>query len=65
MAISTSHTIICDGCDTDTGTSQRTQREAIEYAQRGGWTVSGDLDSETYGDAACDDCASGEGNDDA
>jgi hypothetical protein len=59
MAISTSHTIICDGCGADTGSSRPTQHEAIEYAQRGGWTVSGDLDSELYGDAVCNDCSGG------
>jgi hypothetical protein len=58
MAISASYTIICDGCGTDTGGSQRTPDDALDYAERGGWTVSEDPTSETYGSAVCEDCAS-------
>ena len=51
MGLTVSYGLDCDICGTDTGSSQRTQEDAWDYAWRGGWWV-----NKGYGAAVCDEC---------
>lgn len=54
MSILASFTVCCDLCETDTGDSQPTEEEAMDYAVRGGWSVY--EGEETWDQIICDNC---------
>ena len=52
MSIHADYWLTCDICETDTTDSRPTLEEAIEYAERGGWSIY-DLDENLI---MCEDC---------
>lgn len=60
MAITADYWVHCDGCGDSTEASQPTPADALDYAERGDWTVSKDPENpETFGSAVCPPCAEG------
>jgi hypothetical protein len=63
MALHANYFLTCDTCGTDTGSSFPTIEEAIEHAERGGWSVY-DLDGDDWDQIFCEDCLTAKGSSD-